>query len=80
MAIVSRRMMPTAEIYPFVMARLREKRIPQREVARASGVPFSTVSKIAQGVIHAPNVHHVQALFNFFSARASQQNNAPEAA
>lgn len=55
-----------APIYSYVMQQLRAKRVPQRTVATASGVPFSTLTKIAQGQIKAPNVHHVQALYDFF--------------
>lgn len=54
------------KLYETVMARLREKRVPQRQVARESGVPFSTLTKIAQGQIKAPSVHHVQALYDYF--------------
>ena len=54
-------------IYDVVMARFREKRVAQRIVAAESGVPFSTVTKIAQGQIKAPNVHHVQALYDYFA-------------
>jgi predicted transcriptional regulator len=53
-------------IFETVMERLREKRISQREVSAGSGVPFSTVTKIAQGNIKHPRVHHVQALFDYF--------------
>lgn len=55
------------KIYDVVMAHLRSKRIPQRRVAAASGVPFSTLTKIAQGRIKAPSVHHVQALYDYFT-------------
>lgn len=53
-------------IYAVVMQHLREKRVSQRRIAAGSGVPFSTVTKIAQGQIKAPNVHHVQALYDYF--------------
>ena len=59
------------DIYGYVMARLRAKRIPQRQVATESGVPFSTVSKIAQGSVKDPSVHTVQRLFDYFSAKES---------
>ena len=57
------------DIYSYVMAHLRAKRIPQRQVATESGVPFSTVSKIAQGSVKEPSVHTVQRLFDYFSAK-----------
>lgn len=53
-------------MYSVVMQHLRAKQIPQRKVAAASGVPFSTLTKIAQGQIKAPSVHHVQALHDYF--------------
>lgn len=56
----------TTPMYGYVMQQLRAKRVPQRAVATGSGVPFSTVTKIAQGQIKAPNIHHVQALHDFF--------------
>lgn len=64
-------------MYDYVMARLAEKRVPQRTVAVGSGVPFSTLTKIAQGNIKAPNVHHVQALFDYF-AKVGAGDTAPE--
>lgn len=51
------------------MACLRSRAIPQREVARGSGVPFSTVTKIAQGSVTEPSVHTVQKLYDYFMHR-----------
>lgn len=59
----------TNNLYDFVMASLRAKQIPQRQVARESGVPFSTVSKIAQGAVKEPSVHTVQRLFDYFKSK-----------
>lgn len=67
MAIKCMPMDTNTKIYDVVMANLRAKRITQRRVAAGSGVPFSTVTKIAQGQIVAPNVHHVQALYDYFT-------------
>lgn len=53
-------------IYTYVMQQLKSRRVPQRTVARETGVPFSSLTKIAQGQIKAPNVHHVQALHDYF--------------
>lgn len=53
-------------MFEFVMAQLRSKRVPQRQVAAGSGVPFSTVTKIAQGQIKSPRIHQVQALHDYF--------------
>lgn len=57
----------STKLYDIVMANLRAKRIPQRRVADASGVPFSTLTKIAQGQIKAPSIHHIQRLYDFFT-------------
>jgi len=54
------------KIYDVVMERFKSKRIPQKRVAAETGVPFSTVTKIAQGDIKAPNVHHIQTLYDYF--------------
>lgn len=56
----------STKLYDAVMANLRAKRIPQRRIAAGSGVPFSTLTKIAQGQIKAPSVHHIQAIHDFF--------------
>lgn len=53
-------------MYDYVMAQLRQKRITQRRIARESGVPFSTVAKIAQGSVADPSVHTVQRLYDYF--------------
>lgn len=58
-------------LYDFVMARLRAKQVPQRVIARESGVPFSTVCKIAQGSVTDPSVHTVQKLYDYFRSRES---------
>ena len=63
-------LMTTIPIYDFVLACLRAKAIPQRQVADESGVPFSTVAKIAQGVVSDPSVHTVQKLHDYFVSRA----------
>lgn len=54
------------KLYDYVMAQFRSKRIPQRQVARESGVPFSTVSKVAQGYVKEPSVHTIQRLYDYF--------------
>ncbi len=54
-------------LYGFVMAHLRAKHIPQRQIARESGVPFSTVCKIAQGSVTDPSVHTIQRLADYFA-------------
>lgn len=66
MGLDSSTMTTSMSLYEFVMAHLRAKRIPQRRVARESGVPFSTVCKIAQGSVTDPSVHTVQKLYDYF--------------
>lgn len=61
-------------IYDYVLACLAAKAIPQRQVAEGAGVPFSTVAKIAQGVVTDPSVHTVQKLHDYF---ASQRSTCP---
>lgn len=58
--------MNSSPIYDVVMDCLRARRIPQRRVAAEAGVPFSTVTKIAQGVVADPSVHTVQRLYDYF--------------
>lgn len=60
--------MDTQSLYDFVMSHLDAKRISQRVVAEGSGVPFSTVCKIAQRQVKEPSVHTVQRLADFFRA------------
>lgn len=59
-------------IYDFVMANLKAKTIPQKTIARESGVPFGTLSKIAQGLVKDPGVHTVQRLADYFSGKKPQ--------
>ena len=68
-------------LYEFVMAHLRAKAIPQRTVAAGSGVPYSTVTKIAQGSVKDPSVHTVQRLADYFAKQAPvSQQSQPEPA
>ncbi|WP_175582353.1 hypothetical protein [Cupriavidus metallidurans] len=50
----------------FVKRRLNESRGRWPDVARGSGVPISTVRKIAQGQIADPAVSKVEALADYF--------------
>ena len=63
-------------LYGFVMAHLRSRRIPQRQIARESGVPFSTVCKIAQGCVTDPSVHTIQRLADYFANYPNQNHDA----
>ena len=56
-------------LYDYVMACFRARAIPQRTVAAESGVPFSTVAKIAQGSVTDPSVHTVQKLADYFASK-----------
>lgn len=76
MALDSAAMNSTINIYDFVMVRLRERRIPQRRIALESGVPFSTVCKIAQGSVKEPSVHTVQRLYEYFISQTDCQKAA----
>lgn len=58
--------MTSPPIYDYVCACLHARVIPQKQVAQGAGVPFSTVAKIAQGVVLDPSVHTVQKLYDFF--------------
>ena len=69
MGLVFSIMENTVKLYEVVMARFAEKSIPQRTIARESGVPFSTVCKIAQGSVKEPSVHTVQRLFDYFQSK-----------
>lgn len=61
-------MNPTINIFDFVLRCLRARRVPQKVVARSSGVPFSTVAKIAQGAVTDPSVNTVQKLYEYFAS------------
>ena len=63
------RMDTPLNLYAYVMACLRARTIPQRAVAAGSGVPFSTVAKIAQGSVTDPSVHTVQKLADYFASK-----------
>lgn len=69
-------MINQTNLYEFVMSNLHAKKIPQRQIARESGVPFSTVSKIAQGSVKSPRVHTVQQLADYFSGTEKCPPNA----
>lgn len=55
-------------LYAFVMKKLSETKRKWVDVAKLSGVPVSTVRKIAQGHTKNPGVLHTQALANFFKS------------
>jgi transcriptional regulator with XRE-family HTH domain len=69
---------PHINFYDVVLGHLRRKKIPQKVVARDSGVPFSTVAKIAQVSITNPSVHTVQKLYDYFSKVFPESSQAIE--
>lgn len=60
-------------LYDYVMGHLSAKRVTQKRIARESGVPFSTVTKIAQGIVKDPSVHTIQRLADYFSRNEVDQ-------
>lgn len=60
------------KIYDVVMEYLRAGRETRRVIAQGSGVPFSTVCKIAQGQTLNPSVHHIQALYDYFTKQMKE--------
>lgn len=60
------------------MANLKAKSIPQKTIARESGVPFGTLSKIAQGLVKDPGVHTVQRLADYFAGKKPQAQQPAE--
>jgi transcriptional regulator with XRE-family HTH domain len=58
--------MNTITLLEFVLLSIRTSDLTQREIAAASGVPYGTVTKIAQGNIKNPGVKHVESLARFF--------------
>ncbi len=73
MGLESIAMDPSTTIYEFVMAHLRAKTIPQKQIARDSGVPFGTLIKIAQGSVKDPGVHTVQRLADYFAQQTKDK-------
>lgn len=65
--------MEPIKLYEPVMIALRATRYRWPEVSEGSGVPISTLRKIAQGHIKAPSVQTVEALYNWF------RSNRPDA-
>lgn len=64
----------TEPIFDFVKRRLDETRGRWPDVAVGSGVPISTVRKIAQGQIADPAVTKVQAIADYFRRQEATQH------
>lgn len=62
-------MNPDEKIYDYVMRCLDAKTVTQRDVAVGSGVPYSTLIKIAQRQVTDPAVSTIQKIADFFRAR-----------
>jgi len=60
-----------------VCRRLRNEKGRLRVIARDSGVPYSTLTKIVSGVVSDPRVSTVQTLFDYFADR-SEAHTPPE--
>ncbi|MET3234225.1 UNVERIFIED_ORG: putative transcriptional regulator [Burkholderia sp. 1263] len=55
-----------------VLRRLDQAKGAWPEIARASGVPYQTLTKIACRIVSDPRVSTVQTLFDYFAASAEQ--------
>ncbi|MDR6447673.1 putative transcriptional regulator [Paraburkholderia terricola] len=55
-----------------VLRRLDQAKGAWPEIARASGVPYQTLTKIACRIVSDPRVSTVQTLFDYFAANAEQ--------
>ena len=64
----------------YVKRRLNESRGRWPDVARGSGVPISTVRKIAQGQIADPAVSKVEALADYFEKLDAFEADLPSTA
>lgn len=65
-----------SNLLDFVLTSLRRRDRPWVEVAKATGVPYDTLKKIANGVTPNPGVKHVQALADYFSSQMPAANHA----
>lgn len=68
------------KLYDYVMHCLDTLRYTRREVSEGSGVPFSTVNKLAQRSVREPSVHTVQAIADFFRGKEAEIQAMKEAA
>lgn len=58
--------MHTETLLDYVLRRLDQSRGRHKDIAAASGVPYSTLTKIHQRVTPNPGVLHVQRLADYF--------------
>lgn len=62
--------MKSESLLDYVLRNLEEKKGLHREIADATGVPYSTLSKIYQRVTPNPGVQSIQALADYFKRAA----------
>jgi predicted transcriptional regulator len=55
-------------LYQAVLRLLEARKGEWRSIAEESGVPYSTLCKVAQGHIESPSVHTVQTLYDYLTA------------
>lgn len=56
-------------MYDYVIERGRTSTLTYQEISDGSGVPKRTLEKILRQDVDAPNVHHIQALHDFFRSQ-----------
>lgn len=56
-------------IYDEVMADLAASELSKAEIAAGSGVPLSTVKRIASRATRDPSVHAIEDLYRFFRSK-----------
>lgn len=64
-------------ILTFVRRKLDESRGEWVEISRVSGVPYHTLTKIAQGATPNPRIETVQRLVDFFNGQLVVNAGAP---
>lgn len=60
--------MHTEPLLSYVLRRLEDAKGQHKDIARESGVPYSTLTKIFQRVTPNPGVLHVQRLADYFKS------------
>jgi predicted transcriptional regulator len=64
------------DMLEYVLARLDETKGQWREIAEASGVPYDTLTKVAQRKNKNPRVQTVQPLADYFRAKSGNERAA----
>lgn len=54
-------------MYDYVMGKLAASDESLREIATASGIPYSTLTRIARRDTRDPSVHHIEGLYRYFA-------------